>query len=97
MSRSKLLPSEIETIKKLQESRIPWAFKDEYLDFLLTVENIAWYLTEDLLSKKKIGDWSEDFKIVMGAIKIEDLDEDAKQYYSKLVAVMEIYNKYYGK
>ena len=73
-------------------------YRSDYLDFLLTVENISFSLVADLLSGKKIGyDLPDDFKELQEAIKIRDLDDSAKKFYTNLVSVIEIYNKYYAK
>ena len=97
MTKFKLLSNEIDMIINLKNSRIPEIFKSDYLDHLLTVENIHFYLTEDLLSRKTIKyDLTEEFKDLQKTITLEKLDENAKHYYSNLVSVFEIYKKYYG-
>ena len=95
MSKLCLLPEEKAVLKKVQDGNIPCIFKTDYLDFLLTVENIN-YLAEDILNGKKINyDLSEDFKALQVGVDTNKLDEDAKEYYQNLVAVFNIFKKHY--
>ena len=90
-----LLPEEKAVLKKLRDSRIPSIFKTDYLDFLLTVENIN-YLAEDILNGKKIDyDLSKDYDALQVRVDTSKLDEGAKEYYQNLIAVLTIFKKYY--
>ena len=90
-----LLSEEKAVLKEVQDSKIPSIFKTNYLDFLLTVENIN-CLAEDILNGKRISyDFSDEFNALQVGVDTNQLDEDTKEYYRKLIAVFAIFKKYY--
>ena len=96
MAKVCLLPEEIAVLKKVRDSRIPSVFKTDYLDFLLAVENIG-FITEGILAGKKIDyDLTEDYNALQAGVDLSKLDEDAKEYYNGLIAVYNIFKKYYS-
>lgn len=56
MRSYKLNNDEVKLIKKFKESRMPTIFKDIYIDFLLMVENMTFYICDLLLKGKPIND-----------------------------------------
>lgn len=89
-------------VKKLTSSRIPSIFKNEYIDYLLMIENVDFYICEVLLKGKKMSeaDYNEaisDYTIIMENIDKANLDSETKVYFHNYKQAIEIMKKYYKK
>jgi len=104
MKKFKLTNEEKTIVRTLNDSRIPWVFKDydenlklDYGDHLLTVETFAMFVADDLLKGRLVGyehGSLEEFEEFRKVVEVERLDIDAKKYFLNLVNVFEIYKKY---
>ena len=93
-----LTKHEISTLKQLKASKIPDIFKNELLDFLILVENIHIYITEDLIKGKHIKyDCRDEFKEMQDKITNINLTKQDKFYLNELLKVYNIYVKFYKK
>ena len=88
---------ELMTIERIANSKIPWVFKDDYLDFLIIVENIV-FATEDLLKNKfkkssKFGCFVSEFAELKKAVDVNRLNREDADYFSDLERVTQIFKK----
>ncbi len=87
--------------------RIPSIFKEDYIDYMLFIEEVDFYVCETLLKKKEIT--TKDYEWIISdsnnghcpcfndflkGVKKSDLDENAKIYYDEILRVMNIFTKY---
>jgi hypothetical protein len=105
----KITEIERDIIESFQRSCIPTIFKNEYMDYLLFVEDVDW-LCHLLLKGKKINSSIYNGIMIGGGeylhsgyndfidnINVEKLGEKAIKYYNELVQVVEIMKKYHSE
>lgn len=86
---------------------IPLIFKADYINYMLFVEEVDFYVCETLLKGKeitsKIYEWIVSdsnnghcpcFNDFIKGVNKSDLDENAKMYYDEILRVMDIFTKY---
>ncbi len=94
MKKYELSDAEIKKIKGLRKAGIPMIFKSKYLDYLLTIETIHMFVTDDLLKGKAINYNCEDFEDFINIVDESFLDYDSLTYLKNLKEVYNLYKKY---
>jgi len=106
----KITSEERALIKYFRSLRIPAIFKFEYIDYMLFVEQIDFYVCRLLLKGKEItGEIFAEvmqgndttvgvgFNCFVNSIDVSILDEATLEYYHNILRVVEVMRKYYEK